>query len=576
MENDSINPPILFSPIGNLPKDSLSIFKKNSIFNIVQLIKYADMKNLIRIIICTLLIIMAGRTYGQQYTNFRIYPSISNQIEPTIIQHPLNPQILFASAFTIYTSFTSEGIYVSTDGGYNWTGNDTCTGADINLHEGDPGPIIDKNGNFIVTHQGAFPNGMYANYSTNMGQTWSNNILIAYGDQEKGTPATDDVTSSLYYGRTYLVWTRYINPFPIVYSYTTNGGQNWTQEAQINSTPSGHSSIGGVIAVGPSGEVYVSWAAIINQSPFNEDFIGFAKSTNGSTNWTVTENAYDCNGIKTSQLQPWNIRVNGYPFMDVDKTNGPRSGWIYIVTAEKNLAPAGSDPDIVFHRSTNGGANWSQGIRVNQDALNNGKVQFLPAIRIDEAGGINVIYYDNRNITSDSCEMYLSRSDDGGNSWSDYLISDHRFRPRTVVGLSGGNQGDNIGITTANGKLLPVWMDNSSGVYQIWSAIIDYTTIGVKNTGTEIPEKFMLGQNYPNPFNPSTKIKFSLPSESNTNVKLIVYNILGKQVASLHEGSLQPGSYETTFDGKNLPSGVYYYRLTADGYSETKAMVLVK
>ncbi len=533
------------------------------------------MKLLNKITLWSVITFSAANLYAQ-YTNFRIYPSGTNQIEPTIVQHPLNPNIIFASAFTIYLSFLSEGVYISTDGGYNWTGNDTLTGADIGLHEGDPGPLIDKNGVLIVTHQGSFPNGMYSNYSTNLGATWSNNYLIAYGDQEKGTPATDDIPSSAYYGRTYLVWTRYINPFPIVYSYTTNSGQSWSTEAQINSTPAGHSSLGGVIAVGPDGQVYVSWAALINQSPFNEDFIGFARSTNGGANWTKWENAYDCNGIKTSQLQPWNIRVNGFPFMDVDKTGGSRNGWIYIVTAEKNLAPAGTDPDIIFHRSTNGGTNWSQGIRVNQDALNNGKSQFLPAIRVDEAGGLNVVYYDNRNMNNDSCQIYISRSTNGGNSWSDYLISDHNFRPRTVTGLGGGNQGDNIGMTSANGKLLPVWMDNSSGVYQIWTAIIDYTTIGVKSTGTQIPEEFGLFQNYPNPFNPETKIKFSVPPRAEGSVRLIVYNILGKQVAALHEGKLQAGNYEATFNGKDLPSGVYFYRLTADGHSESRAMVLAK
>ncbi len=506
-------------------------------------------------ILLLIVFITANTGVFGQYPNFRIYPSICNQIEPTIVQHPLNSQILFASAYTIYTSFTSEGIYVSTNGGVSWRGNDTCTGIDINLHEGDPGPLIDKNGNFILTHQGAFPNGMYANYSTNMGNTWSGNVLVAYGDQEKGTPATDEFNSSQYYGKTYLVWTRYVNPFPIVYSGTTNSGVNWTQETQINNTPGGHISLGANITIAPSGNVYVSWAAIINQSPFNEDFIGFAKSTNGGTNWIVTENVYDCNGIKTSQLQPWNIRVNGYPFMDVDKTSGPRSGCIYIVTAEKNLSPAGSDPDIVFHRSTNGGTSWSQGIRVNQDVLNNGKLQFLPAIRVDEAGGINVLYYDTRNISSDSCEIYLSRSIDGGNTWSDFLISDHRFRPRTVTGLSGGNQGDNIGITSANGKLLPVWMDNSSGIYQIWTCLIDYTTIGVKNSGTGVPSDFKLSQNYPNPFNPSTRIRFDVPRTKNgasASVKLTVFNIQGKQVASLFEGYLSPGTYESDFNGINI------------------------
>jgi hypothetical protein len=536
------------------------------------------MKYITGIFICTLLFITAGSTFGQ-YPNFRIYPSISNQIEPAIVQHPSNPQILFASAFTIYTSFRSEGVYISTNGGYNWSGTDTCTGSPIVNHGGDPGPIIDKNGTFILTHQGGFVIGMYSNYSTNMGSTWSANLQIAGNDQDKGNPGTDDVSSSPYYGRTYLVWTRFTNPYPIVFSYTSNSGQNWSALSQINSTPSGHYSQGPYISISPEGTAYVCWASSILTSPFTEDFIGFASSSNGGANWSVQENAYDCNGIRSSSLQPWNIRVNGYPYMDVDKTGGSRNGWIYIVTAEKNLAPAGTDPDIVFHRSTNGGLNWSQGIRVNQDALNNGKSQFLPALRVDEAGGINVIYYDNRNITSDSCEMYLSRSDDGGNSWSDYLISDHRFKPKSVTGAGGGNQGDNIGITSVNGKLLPLWMDDHTGIYQVWTAIIDYTTIGVKNIGSEVPDRFQLKQNYPNPFNPATKIKFSIPPSKGAGgmmTKISVFDVLGKQVATLHEGALQPGSYEVTFDGKNLPSGVYYYRLTADGYSETKAMVLVK
>lgn len=534
------------------------------------------MKNLLSIILIVLLI-PAGKTTLGQYTNFRIYPSISHQIEPAIVQHPENPQIMFASAFTVYTSFRSEGIYVSTNGGLNWFGTDTCLGAPISNHGGDPGPIIDKNGRFILTHQGGFVIGMFSNNSTNRGSTWTANYQIAANDQDKGNPVTDDVAASPYYGRTYLMWTRFSSPFPIVFSYTTNSGQSWSTLSAINNTPGGHYAQGAFPCVGPQGTVYVSWAAATIASPQTEDFIGFAASTNGGASWVVTENAYDCNGVKTTSLQPWNIRVNGYPSMDIDKTGGSRNGWIYIVTAEKNLSPAGSDPDIVFHRSTNGGVSWSQGIRVNQDALNNGKAQFLPVIRADEDGGVNVVYYDNRNISSDSCEMYLSRSDDGGNTWRDYLISDHRFRPKSISGAGSGNQGDNIGMTSAGGKLIPVWMDDHTGVYQVWTTIIDYTTIGVRNISSAIPSGFRLYNNYPNPFNPSTKIRFDVPSNvSPQPVKLIVFNIQGKQVASLLESHAAPGTYEAVFDGSNLPSGVYYCRLTAGDFSVTKAMVLLK
>lgn len=100
---------------------------------------------------------------------------------------------MFASAFTVRLSFKSEGVYVTTNGGVNWFGSDTCTGSPISNHGGDPGPIIDKDGKLILTHQGGFVLGMYSNYSTDLGQTWSSNYQIAGSESSKGSPATDDV-----------------------------------------------------------------------------------------------------------------------------------------------------------------------------------------------------------------------------------------------------------------------------------------------------------------------------------------------------------------------------------------------
>jgi hypothetical protein len=159
--------------------------------------------------------------------------------------------------------------------------------------------------------------------------------------------------------------------------------------------------------------------------------------------------------------------------MGVDRTTGPRQGWIYIATAEKNLSPAGTDPDIILHKSTNGGTTWSAGVRVNQDALNNGKTQYMPALRVDEYGGVNVIYYDDRNTSTDSSEVYVSRSIDGGVTWTDILVSDHRFKPKSITGLAGGYQGDYIGITSGNNKIYPYWCDDISGIYQAWITTID-------------------------------------------------------------------------------------------------------
>ena len=94
-----------------------------------------------------------------------------------------------------------------------------------------------------------------------------------------------------------------------------------------------------------------------------------------------------------------------------------------------------------------------------------------------------------------------------------------------------------------------------------------------------IPEKFNVYQNYPNPFNPSTKIKFDIPSGlngSDSKVRLSVYNSLGKEIAELVNENLGAGSYETEFDASDYSSGVYFYKIETDNFSQTKSMFLIK
>lgn len=94
-----------------------------------------------------------------------------------------------------------------------------------------------------------------------------------------------------------------------------------------------------------------------------------------------------------------------------------------------------------------------------------------------------------------------------------------------------------------------------------------------------IPEKFNVYQNYPNPFNPSTKIKFDIPSilnGSTSKVRLSIYNSLGKEIAELVNENLGAGSYETEFDASDYSSGVYFYKIETDNFSQTKSMFLIK
>jgi hypothetical protein len=107
---------------------------------------------------------------------------------------------------------------------------------------------------------------------------------------------------------------------------------------------------------------------------------------------------------------------------------------------------------------------------------------------------------------------------------------------------------------------------------------------GVPIISSEIPDKFSLYQNYPNPFNPVTKIKFEVPQSlppftkggQGEFITLKVYDILGREVAVLVNEQLKPGTYEIEWDGMKYPSGVYFYMLTTNEFTETKKMMLLK
>jgi hypothetical protein len=141
------------------------------------------------------------------------------------------------------------------------------------------------------------------------------------------------------------------------------------------------------------------------------------------------------------------------------------------------------------------------------------------------------------------------------------------------------NQGFPLGLHTVNTLFMnPIYLYSSLSTPIVWRRSFS-DIIGVQNISTEIPDKYKLEQNYPNPFNPVTKIKFSLKEEGRLKIqeaKLVIYDILGKEITTLVNESLQPGTYEVTFDGSNLPSGIYFYQLRAGDFVETKKLILLK
>jgi hypothetical protein len=147
---------------------------------------------------------------------------------------------------------------------------------------------------------------------------------------------------------------------------------------------------------------------------------------------------------------------------------------------------------------------------------------------------------------------------------------------RAAFGLpdSGTVSGHRVFVDSAGG----VRVMASSAARQGWDYLaIAYSQIpadAANGSAPHGPVRFALYPNYPNPFNPSTTIKYSLPARS--SVTLAVFNTLGQQVATLVQGEKEAGSHEVRFDAAGLPSGVYFYRLQAGDYTDTKRMLLMK
>lgn len=123
------------------------------------------------------------------------------------------------------------------------------------------------------------------------------------------------------------------------------------------------------------------------------------------------------------------------------------------------------------------------------------------------------------------------------------------------------------------------WLDfynvDSTGNFCIKGLFVNDTiSTGSQNTGNIIPENYSLSQNYPNPFNPSTTIVFSIPE--NEFVTLKIYNVLGEEIRTLVSGCRNASNYKITFNASNLSSGMYYYKITTNNFTETKKMILIK
>ena len=151
---------------------------------------------------------------------------------------------------------------------------------------------------------------------------------------------------------------------------------------------------------------------------------------------------------------------------------------------------------------------------------------------------------------------------------------------KVCITTNGGNNwGTQNLISFYTSKMF--FLDSLNGWIETTSSTISHTTNGggtitsIISGSTETQKDYRLYQNYPNPFNPITNVKFSILNAG--NVKLVVYDVQGREVQTLVNETLKPGTYETTFDGSALNSGIYFYQLIADGIAvQTRKMILLK
>ncbi|MBS1518819.1 MAG: Omp28-related outer membrane protein [Bacteroidetes bacterium] len=269
---------------------------------------------------------------------------------------------------------------------------------------------------------------------------------------------------------------------------------------------------------------------------------------------------------------------NAYPSGLIDRRLGNNNGWgSFFFDGEYRYssspeAPVSITPVSVNYNQTTG----SLDVNLNSAALLNLNGQYKVSYIITED---NLVYPQTGNSW---CP--------GNSAWV------HDWIVRTVINTPSGDPVNSGGVwnsgqiypLTVSTTIDPSWVGTNCEFHviifkengglttsEIQQAItIPLGTTGINQTGTAVPEKFALSQNYPNPFNPVTNIKFSVPVSGNVSLK--IYNILGKLVEIYVDGYLDAGNYNAEVDGTNLSSGIYFYTLSAKGFTETKKMNLIK
>lgn len=331
------------------------------------------------------------------------------------------------------------------------------------------------------------------------------------------------------------------SPIETIVLKTSNGGNNWVR---LNFIP-------------PAIEAYSVFFINANTGFISGNINAICKTTDGGVTWIYCGSSGNANWLRSlyfvDQNIGWLIGRDMYSLnANILKTTDGAYNWSVIYTGtgykehkslhfqDTNLGYAVGDSGVII-KTTDGGNNW---LNLNSGTVNN-------------LNSIDIISPSYAWAVGGYANTILMSSNSGQNWFFQPVNQSYLKSVDFVSALTGWAVGD-------AGKIFKT----TSGGLTYLSEIENH-----------IPKKFTLYQNYPNPFNPVTKIKFDVASVGNgrdRSVQLIVYDILGREITTLVNEPLKPGTYEVEWDGSNYPSGIYFYKLATEEYSETKRMILLK
>ncbi|MFI5252982.1 MAG: T9SS type A sorting domain-containing protein [Bacteroidota bacterium] len=396
----------------------------------------------------------------------------------------------------------------------------------------------------------------------------------------------------------YAQWVQTSGPYGgTVYSLTMIGSNIFAGTDSGIFISSNKGAIWNAVNIGLKKTVVQAFAAYPNVAGDTNLYAGTGNgvllSTDNGTTWNATEMPYS---IKTLVVSP-DMKGGANLFAGTSSLGG---GEVYLSTNNgmnwnrtsleasiKILAVsptwidgmniyAGTFGDGVFV-STNNGSNW--------DALNNGLTyQYVLTLVVRGTNlfagtyGAGVFFSTNsgaswravnKGLTSGSIFTLMVAGTNlfAGTGDGVFLSTDNGTNWTSVNAGLEGSYGMSLAVFGTDlfvGTLTGVWRRPLS----------EMITSVYENSGGELPKSFALEQNYPNPFNPSTQIHFSLPKAGYVSLK--IYDLLGKDVATLIAQDLHAGNYTTDWNATSIASGVYIYRLQAGNYIETKKLVLMK